>query len=80
MVSDAKARICLYGSKTVLKAFAEFEKLGATMKSAPQERAFVAMVSAMRDDSGLGSNVTLEDIHAILLGYRANRSPDELGE
>jgi hypothetical protein len=66
--TDAKARICLYGSKEVIRAFAQFETLGASVKSVPQRQAFVGMVSAMRDDSGSPSNPKVEDMETILIG------------
>ncbi len=37
-VADAKARICLYGSREVVHAFAVFEELGAMISSVPQRR------------------------------------------
>ncbi len=69
-VTDAKARICLYGSGEVIEAFAVFEKLGATVQSLPQQEAFVAMIWAMRRDSGSTSGPQVEDIATVLLGIR----------
>jgi len=34
--ADAKCRICLYGSSSAVEAFAEFERLGATMNTPEQ--------------------------------------------
>lgn len=67
-VADAKARICLYGSEGVLRAFALFEKLGATITSPMQQKAFVGMVLAMREDSGSTYVSSTEDIEMLLLG------------
>ena len=66
--ADAKARICIYGSKEVVHALAVFEKLGAVISSTEQRAAFVAMVSAMRNDSGNGSGPEVEDMDRVLLG------------
>ncbi len=69
-VADAKARICLYGSRDVIGAFAVFEKLGATVQSSPQREAFVGMILAMRRDSVNTSVPRVEDVATVLLGLR----------
>ncbi|MDO8990235.1 MAG: hypothetical protein Q7U91_11460 [Sideroxyarcus sp.] len=68
--ADAKARICLYGSSAAIGAFAEFERLGATMNTAEQRAAFTRMVAVMRSDSGSKHDVALMDIEAVLIGVR----------
>ncbi|ATA20533.1 hypothetical protein [Gibbsiella quercinecans] len=70
IVADAKARICLYGADKVVHSFAEFEKLGASMGTEEQRRAFIAMAAAMRKDAGLSTTVSLDDIGVVLLGKR----------
>ena len=71
--ADAKCRICLYGSSSVVKAFAEFESLGATMNTTEQCTAFTRMVSIMRGDSTIGGgNVELKDLETVLLGVQRN--------
>ncbi|TKI03801.1 hypothetical protein [Martelella alba] len=69
-VADAKARICLYGSKRVIEAFAEFEKLGASMATKPQRDAFISMTLEMRKDAGLTSIPSNEDLSLLLLGKK----------
>ena len=66
--ADAKARICLYGSGEVINAFAAFEQLGAMLSSPAEQRCFVAMIAAMREDSGSKSPANIEDIRLLLLG------------
>jgi len=66
--ADAKARICLYGSGEVIQAFAAFEQLGAMLSSPSEQRCFVAMIAAMRKDSGNESPANIEDIRLLLLG------------
>jgi len=68
--ADAKARICLYGSKEAIQAFSQFEKLGASMGSIEQRTAFTSMVSIMRADSGGEIGTDPEDIQIVLLGIR----------
>ena len=68
--ADAKTRICLYGSVASIQAFSEFEKLGAAMQSPEQRSAFVAMVDAMRKDSGNNAMPSAEDTARVLMGNR----------
>ena len=65
---DAKARICLYGSNKAIQAFSTFEKLGATMNTNEQRKAFTNMISIMRIDSGSEDGAKPKDIQNILLG------------
>lgn len=66
--ADAKCRICLYGSSSAVEAFAEFEKLGATMNSEQQRVAFTRMVATMRGDSAAGGQVSIAALQVVLLG------------
>jgi hypothetical protein len=66
--ADAKCRICLYGSPSAVEAFAEFERLGATMNTPEQCSAFTRMVAVMRKDSISGRQVALGDLESVLLG------------
>lgn len=66
--ADAKSRICLYGSATAVEAFAEFERLGAMMKTNEQRRAFTKMVAIMRTDSGSDRGVQIESLEIVLMG------------
>lgn len=66
--ADAKCRICLYGSSRAVVAFAQFERLGATMTTQEQKAAFTRMVAIMRHDSKGAGEVELSDIQMVLLG------------
>ena len=66
--ADSKARICLYGSNKTIQAFSIFEKLGASMGSSEQRKAFTNMVSVMRSDSGSEICEQAEDLQTVLLG------------
>ena len=68
--ADAKTRICLYGSNEAIEAFSIFEKLGPTMGTDDQRRAFTSMVLIMRNDSGSKLGAQPEDIQTVLLGHR----------
>lgn len=67
---DAKARICLYGSNSAIEEFANFEKLGASMGSEEQRKAFTKMVSIMRSDSGSELSSNPNNLQIVLLGDR----------
>jgi hypothetical protein len=66
--ADAKCRICLYGSAASIKAFAAFERLGATMNTDEQCLAFTKMVHIMRSDSVSKEAAELADLQVVLLG------------
>jgi hypothetical protein len=66
--ADAKARICVYGSGPVIEAFAALERLGAIVGFPQQRRSFVAMIAAIRKDSGNASSAKVRDIGLLLLG------------
>lgn len=66
--ADAKCRICLYGSPEVIAAFAQFERLGAVIRSPEQRSAFTGMFSVMRRDSAISADVAVDDLQAVLLG------------
>lgn len=71
--ADAKSRICLYGSKEAIDAFAQFERLGATMNTQEQMQTFTKMVSIMRTDSGNGLCNDNENLQIVLLGYHNDK-------
>lgn len=68
--TDAKTRICLYGSSKAVEAFSIFEKLGASMKTVETRRAFTNMVAIMRSDSGSKFVISNDHLEIILFGHR----------
>lgn len=66
--ADAKARVCLYGSREAVERFSHFESLGAMMKDKEMRNAFCSMVSTMRVDSGSEAGLSIADIEMVLLG------------
>jgi len=66
--ADAKCRISLYGAASVLRAFADFERMGATMNTPEQQAAFAKMVVEMRRDA-IGEEVAdASDVQIVILG------------
>lgn len=67
--ADAKTRACIYGSPNVIRAFCDFEKVGASTQSLNGRAAIAKLVRAMRADVGLtGAVVAESDIHLVLFG------------
>jgi hypothetical protein len=64
-VADAKARIAIYGSASVVGALARFEEVGAVLTVGPPLGAFIAVVSSMRL---AGAPVADRDIRLLLVG------------
>jgi hypothetical protein len=72
--ADAKCRICLYGSSSTVAAFAEFERLGASMGTPEQSGAFTRMVAIMRSDSATRGEAPMGDLEIVLLGAKRQRT------
>ena len=68
--ADAKCRVGLYATPTVIKSFADFERLGATMNTKDQMDAFTHMVMMMRKDSESPGQPLATDLQVVLLGQR----------
>jgi hypothetical protein len=67
--ADAKARIAVYGTASVIKMLARFEREGAALNTDAAVKAFVGLVSAMRPDSG---GVTDQDLRLVLVGQESS--------
>lgn len=63
--ADAKARIAVYGSASVIRALSQFEKAWAVLTNARSGRAFLSLVSSMRSGKEI---VSYRDLELVLLG------------
>jgi hypothetical protein len=63
--ADAKARIAVYGSVSVISALARFAETGAVLTNGPPADAFLALVSSMRPSEAAVSD---RDLKLVLLG------------
>ncbi len=63
--ADAKARIAVYGTVSVIGALSRFEETGQVLHEARSRRAFLALVSSMR--SG-GNAVPDRELELVLFG------------
>jgi hypothetical protein len=77
--TSAKGRICLYGSREVIHAFAAFENLGAVISSPEQRAGFVALLAAMRKDSGNAAGPEAQDMQVVLLGPASGVTKERSG-
>lgn len=68
---DAKARIAVYGTTSVLHAMSAFEATGAAIRGEEGRRAFVLLTAAMREVEPADS----ADLQLILLGPPVDEAP-----
>ncbi|HXZ45454.1 MAG TPA: hypothetical protein VEH02_01855, partial [Pseudolabrys sp.] len=64
--ADAKARIVVYGSSSVIKALARFEESGAVLNNDQSAANFIELISAMRPKRAAA--ISENDIRLVLLG------------
>ena len=71
LAADSKTRICIYGSKAVIKSLAVFEKSGARIDSDSSAEKFVNICNEMRKE-GLGRKQKAEvsDLLNVLFGIK----------
>jgi hypothetical protein len=69
MVADAKVRVCIYGSPTVIRCLSAFESAGAVINTTDGAAAIMELLRAMRNDTGMGdSGIGQQDFQRIVLG------------
>ena len=70
LAADAKTRICIYGSATVVQRLADFERVGATAANGAGQEALIALMKAMREDiTDSGISLRQGDLIHILFGH-----------
>jgi hypothetical protein len=73
LAADAKTRICIYGSATVVQRLGDFERTGATAANAGGQEALIALIAlmgAMREDvTNSGISLRQDDLIHILFGH-----------
>lgn len=71
MVADAKVRVCIYGSSSVIRELADFERAGALASSPNGVAIIVRLLRTMRRDSGSNNRgIADKDLERIALGHR----------
>lgn len=75
LAADAKVRIAIYGSKAVGEGLSEFILKGGSLASDEGRATFLAVVEAMRKESGYGG-LERSDIENLLYGGPPTVSPD----
>ncbi len=68
LLTDAKARMSVYGGNLVIKKAANFERIGPVLDNPKSNKAYTLLVSEMRKDNQQGKNTELNDISQLLLG------------
>jgi hypothetical protein len=68
-LADAKTRICVYGSPTVLKLLADFERAGAATEMGQNRELVSRLIMAMRKDvRSVAAANSQEELASILFG------------
>lgn len=67
-LSDAKARICVYGDTKVIRSIAEFWRHGATLQTEAEVLAFTRVCLAIRASAGAAGEIHSPDISQLLFG------------
>jgi hypothetical protein len=75
LLADAKSRIAIYGSESVVGSLAEFLRGGNVLNTRERARAFTAVCQQMRKDTRpkLGTIVD-RDMHFLLFDYEIERT------
>ena len=67
--ADAKARICIYGTASVITALSRFEETGAILNNERSTKEFVSLVTSMRSGR---STVPMQELQLVLFGPSRN--------
>lgn len=76
-LSDAKARICVYGDSAVIEQLAEFWRHGATLQTESEILAFTRVCLAIRKSAGVPGKLYSVDISQLLfsIDVRDTKTP-----
>ena len=76
-LSDAKARICVYGDTNVIHEIAEFWRHGATLQTESEILSFTRVCLAIRESAGAPGLIYSPDISQLLfsIDVRDTRTP-----
>jgi hypothetical protein len=70
LLADAKARIAIYGSESVVSSMANFLRAGSVLDSPERAKEFTAVCQKMRADGRPKTDrVTDQDTHFLLFGF-----------
>ena len=75
LVTDAKSRIVLYGSRSVVASLAKFLRAGDVLDSPERAREFTAICQQMRNDTrpNPGPLTDTKDAHFLLFGFEMEK-------
>lgn len=69
--TDAKIRVCLYGSAAVIKCLYDLDQTGNDLANAEGAAAVTALLAEMRKDGGVASGLVSDDVlRVVLLGMK----------
>ncbi len=67
---DAKIRISLFASSTIVERLADVERSSGQMSDPEARKAFVALLRAIREERSPKASVQVSDLEPILFGIR----------
>ena len=67
LLTDAKGRICIYGTDKVIKKISKLWIIGANLDNPESNKAFVEIIAEMRKDNMKMIDITLNDISQLTL-------------
>jgi hypothetical protein len=72
LAADAKTRICIYGSMTVVQRLGDFQRVGAVAAAGAGQAALIELIRAMREDvTSKALPIRQADLLHILFGHGA---------
>jgi hypothetical protein len=74
-LSDAKARICVYGDANVIHCIAEFWRHGATLQTESEILSFTKVCLAIRESAGALGKLHLPDVSQLLFSIEVRDTP-----
>lgn len=68
LLTNAKAKIAVYGSDKVISKIAEFYREGAKLNDANSIKIFISLISEMRNENHKNSNSKFNELSHLLFG------------
>ncbi len=76
LVADAKARIAIYGSKSVVASLAGFLRSGSVLDTPERAKDYTAVCQKMRGDTRPKAETARdEDVHFLLFDFEMKQHP-----
>lgn len=74
-LSDAKARLCVYGDASVIHSISEFWRHGATLQTESEILSFTRVCLAIRESAGAVGKIHSPDVSQLLFSIDVRDTP-----